>query len=219
MFRMYLAQWRRNFSNNATMNRQKSTDCFARFKAMAFKMNGDKEPNEDFWSKQFLVRHREYRLMGKDKRLFYDDLNRVVKKGTPVWATNNKKWFEAHGVFSAWEKHCEALGGRPRAGGLAGEPKMTDHHHRRLRGTYFVDEVGEEWRVLLVEWDDDYERNYAYSYDAKLGDPPGTGQNSRYTRADGSRWPVIEDCENSTVEQVDDWIAARHKPKKRARTT
>ena len=105
-----------------------------------------------------------------------------------------------------------------RAGGLAGEPKMTDHHHRRLRGTYFVDEYGEEWCVLLVEWDDEYERNYAYYYDAELGDPPGGHINwRRYPRADGSRWPTIEDCENSTVEQVDEWIEARHKPKKRAR--
>ena len=129
----------------------------------------------------------------------------------------DKEWLAETGLFSAYAAHRESMDGGVRAGGWTGEPKMTAHHHRRLRGTYFVDEYGEEWRVLLVEWDDEYERNHAFYYDAALGDPPPPGR--RPSRPDGSRWPTLEDCQYSLVEQVDDWIAARHKPKKRARTT
>ena len=153
--------------------------------------------------------------MGDAKRRFYLHLQCLVQPNVMedrLWVKNNKKWLEDSGVFSAWEKHC-ASEGRPRDGGWVGEPKMTVHHHRRLRGTYFVDEYGEEWCVLLVEWDDEYDCNHAFYYDAELGDPAAPGQNNRY----GKRWPTIEDCEYSTVEQVNEWIEAGHKPKKRAR--
>ena len=207
---------------NGNSRRARSAEVFVDFREMAFTLNGGAKPNEAFWRERLRVQWKVYVNFDDSKRLFYEHLHMVVMpKGSKeaLWVSNNKQWFEEHGVFSAWEKHCEALGGRPRAGGLAGEPKMTDHHHRRLRGTYFVDEYGEEWCVLKVAWDDDYDCNHAFYYDAALGDPPGNGVLYRYPRADGSRWPTIEDCEYSTVEQVDEWIAARHKPKKRARTT
>jgi len=224
--RMWLPPFQFMRIGNGNSRRAKSAEVFVEFKEMAFKLNGGAKPDEDFWTEHFTVRNKDYMKMGDAKRRFYLHLQCLVQPSTakdPLrslrWVTNNKKWLEDSGVYSAWEKHCAAMGGRPRSGGWVGEPKMTVHHHRRLRGTYFVDEYGEEWCVLLVEWDDEYDCNHAFYYDAALGDPPGNGVLYRYPRADGSRWPTIEDCEYSTVEQVDEWIAARHKPKKRARTT
>ena len=223
-FRVYTTQWRKVQRGCKTSLLKHSADSFAEFKEMAFKLNGGTKPDEAFWIKHFKVRERVYKNMEKNKSLFYYHLNYVVKpssaRGPALWATNNETWLRDHGVFSAWEKHrvsADFVGPRGNAGD-AGEPKMTDHHHHRLRGTYFVDEYGEEWCVLKVAWDDDYDCNHAFYYDAALGDPPGNGVLYRWPRADGSRWPTIEDCEYSTVEQVDEWIEAGHKPKKRARS-
>ena len=220
--RMWLPPFQYMRIGNGNSRRAKSAEVFVEFKEMAFKLNGGAKPDEDFWTEHFKVTKRAYEKMKNDKRMWYKHLRKfcsyTTDKRPALWVTDNKQWFEEHGVFSAWEKHCEALGGRPRGGGLVGEPKMTRRHYDRLRGTYFVDEWGDQWRVLLVEWDDEDVCNYAYYYDAELGDPP-SGQYRGKNRPDGSRWPTIEDCEYSTVEQVDEWIAARHKPKKRARTT
>ena len=226
--RMLLPPFQYMRIGNGNSRRAKSAQVFVEFKEMAFKLNKGEDPDEDFWTEQIKVSKKTYLQMSDNKRRFYLHLQCLKDLVQPsnamedrLWVTNNKKWLEGSGVFSAWEKHCAAMGGRPRGGGWVGEPKMTDTHNGRLRGTYFVDEWGEEWRVLKVMWDDDYDCNHAFYYDAALGDPcnPLTDGNSIYPRADGSRWPTLEDCQYSTVEQVDEWIEARHKPKKRARTT
>ena len=221
--RMWLPPWTFGRIGNGNSRRARSAEVFVEFKEMAFKLNGGAKPDEDFWLERFTVLYKTSLQMEVSKRMFYEHLRWVVMPSgskEALWVSNNKKWFEDSGVYSAWEKHCAAIGGRPRTGGWVGEPKMTRHHHDRLRGTYFVDEWGEEWRVLKVMWDDDYDCNHAFYYDAALGDPcnPLTDGNSIYPRADGSRWPTLEDCQYSTVEQVDEWIEAGHKPKKRARS-
>ena len=194
-----------------------SLQVFRSFKDTAFKMNGGEKPDEAFFLKHFKVPKKTYEKYTRPRRVWYVQLNTLRWPSRDYdWVETNKEWLTEHGAFSAWEKHCEALGGVPHFGWV-GEPKMTDHHHDRLRGTYFVDEWGEEWRVLKVAWDDEGECNYVYYYDPALGDPPPHRQHGR--RPDGSRWPTTKDCQYSTVDQVDAWIAARHKPKKLARTT
>ena len=127
-------------------------------------------------------------------------------KGEYIWVTNNKKWLEDSGVFSAWEKHCEALGGRPRAGGSTGEvlgnyKQATTALNRRLQGDEFIDDDDKRYKVLVVRYDQKRGENVALCYEARLADPTKNQKHSHYI----SRMVPVSFA--MSIEDVDERIA------------
>ena len=207
LLRYLSKEWRMcGAASGASSGAARSAQTFLDFKEKAIEMNGGREPDEAFFTREFKVRYRDYKLMDKPESSWYFHLSLCgPQRRTDLWVEDNKQWLEDHGVFSAWEKH-RASADFVVKGGYSAEVSgrstaITPALNQRLQGEEFVyPKDGKRYKVLVVRWIPDREQFAVLCYEARLADPTKDPKSRVYIgRMKG-------ECFSASVEDVDDWI-------------